>query len=259
MRCCSFVRMSSQPTPSTVASMLVQANHILARKQILDGFGHVSARHPERSDRFLISRSMAPALVSTADIMTLDLSGEPCDGDARKPFLERFIHAAIYQARPDVGAVAHSHSPAVIPFSVVPSAPLRPTCHMAGFIIDQAPIFEIREAAGGASDMLIRSPDLGTALARKLGSSSVILMRGHGSTTVGPDIRLAVYRAIYLEVNARIQSEAMRLGPVTYLNAAEAGNIDGVNATQIERSWDLWCREIQALDSGGTGGPQHDA
>ena len=238
--------MSSQTTPAAVVSMLVQANHILARKQILDGFGHVSARHPERSDRFLIARSMAPALVSAADIMTLDLSGEPCDGDTRKPFLERFIHAAIYQARPDVGAVAHSHSPAVIPFSVVPNAPLRPTCHMAGFIIDQDPIFEIREAAGEASDMLIRSPELGTALARTLGSSSVILMRGHGSTTVGPDIRLAVYRAIYLEVNARIQSDAMRLGPVIYLNAAEAGNIDGVNATQIERSWDLWCREIQA-------------
>ena len=119
--------MSSQPTPSAVASMLVQANHILAHKQILDGFGHVSARHPERPDRFLIARSMAPALVSAADIMTLDLSGEPCDGDTRKPFLERFIHAAIYKGRPDVGSVVHSHSPAVIPFSVVPSAPLRPT------------------------------------------------------------------------------------------------------------------------------------
>jgi ribulose-5-phosphate 4-epimerase/fuculose-1-phosphate aldolase len=248
--------MNSQPTPSSVASMLVQANHILARKQLLDGFGHVSARHPERSDRFLIARSMAPALVSAADIMTLDLSGEPCDGDTRKPFLERFIHAAIYKARPNVGSVVHSHSPAVIPFSVVPSAPLRPTCHTAGFIIDQAPVFEIREAAGEASDMLIRSPDLGTALAQKLGSSSVILMRGHGSTAVGPDIRLAVYRAIYLEVNARIQSEAMRLGPVIYLNAAEAANIDVINAAQIDRSWDLWCREIQALDSVGTGGPQ---
>lgn len=248
--------MNSQPTPSSVASMLVQANRILARKQILDGFGHVSARHPERPDRFLIARSMAPALVSAADIMTLDLSGEPCDGDTRKPFLERFIHAAIYKARPNVGSVVHSHSPAVIPFSVVPSAPLRPTCHMAGFIIDQAPVFEIREAAGEASDMLIRSPDLGTALARKLGSCSVILMRGHGSTAVGPDIRLAVYRAIYLEANARIQSEAMRLGPVIYLNAAEAANIDAINAAQIDRAWDLWCREIQAPDSGGTGGPQ---
>jgi ribulose-5-phosphate 4-epimerase/fuculose-1-phosphate aldolase len=251
--------MSSQPTLSSVASMLVQANHILARKQVLDGFGHVSARHPDRSDRFLIARSMAPALVSTADIMTLDLSAEPCDGDTRKPFLERFIHAAIYKARPDVGSVVHSHSPAVIPFSVVPSVPLRPTCHTAGFIIDQAPIFEIRDAAGETSDMLIRSTDLGTALAQRLGSSSVILLRGHGSVVVAPDIRLAVYRAIYLEVNARIQSEALRLGPVTYLNAAEAANIDVVNAAQIERSWDLWCREIHAPGSRATGGPQRDA
>jgi len=229
--------------------MLVQASHILARKQVLDGFGHVSARHPERPDQFLIARSIAPALVGADDIMTLDLSGQPCDGDQRKPFLERFIHAAIYQARPDIGSVVHSHSPAVIPFGVVPSAPLRPICHTAGFIIDQAPVFEIRETAGEASDMLIRSPQLGTALAQKLGSHSVVLMRGHGSTAVGPDIRLAVYRAVYLEVNARIQSEAMRLGPVTYLNPAEAANIDAVNSSQIERSWNLWCREIAASDN----------
>jgi HCOMODA/2-hydroxy-3-carboxy-muconic semialdehyde decarboxylase len=227
-----------------IATMLVQANHILAHKHIVDGFGHVSARHPEHPDRFLISRSMAPALVRAEDIMTLDLSGEPCDGDRRKAFVERFIHAAIYKARPDVGSVVHSHSPTVIPFGIVPGTPLRPTCHMAGFLIDQAPVFEIREVAGEASDMLIRTPDIAASLAERLGMNAVVLMRGHGSTAVGSDIRVAVFRAIYLEVNARIQIDAMHLGPVTYLNAAEAANVDALNAVQVDRAWDLWCREI---------------
>lgn len=229
-----------------VTELLVQANHILAHKHIVDGFGHVSARHPANPARFLISRSMAPALVRNEDIMALDTSGEPCDGDTRKPFLERFIHAAIYHARPDVGAIVHSHSAAVIPFGVVRGTPLRPVSHMAGFLINQAPVFEIREAAGEASDMLIRTPSIGAALARRLGDSAVILMRGHGSTAVGRDIREAVFRAIYLEVNAKIQSEAMHLGPVTYLNAAEAANIDAAHAGQLDRAWDLWRREISS-------------
>jgi HCOMODA/2-hydroxy-3-carboxy-muconic semialdehyde decarboxylase len=230
--------------PAASIRMLVQASHILSRKQIVDGFGHVSTRHPENSQKFLISRSIAPALVSSEDIMTMDLSGEPCDADGRKPFLERYIHAAIYRVRPDIRAVVHSHSPAVIPFTVVPEAPLRPVCHMAGFLGDQTPIFEIRDVAGETRDMLIRTPELGTALAQRLGNDAVILMRGHGSTTVGRDIAEAVFRAVYLEVNARIQSDAMRLGAVTSLNRAEASNAAAANVGQIGRAWDLWCREL---------------
>lgn len=241
--------MSSESTLGSVTEMLVRANHILAHKQILDGFGHVSARHPQSDAQFLISRSMAPALVRTEDIMAIDFSGEPCDGDTRKPFLERFIHAAIYRARPDVRAIVHSHSAAVIPFGVVPGTPLRPVCHMAGFLTHQAPVFEIRDAAGENSDMLIRTPSIASSLAQRLGDNAVILMRGHGSTTVARDIPEAVFRAIYLEVNARIQCEALRLGPVTYLNPAEAANVDAANVGQIDRAWNLWCREIGAESS----------
>lgn len=227
--------------------MLVQASRILAQRNIVDGFGHVSVRHPQRPRTFLISRSMAPALVTAEDIMTISFSGEPCDSDERKAFLERFIHGAIYEARADVGAVVHSHSPAVIPFSVVPGTPLRPVCHMAGFLVSQAPVFEIRDVAGDASDMLVCTSGIAQEMAQRLGRDAVILMRGHGSTTVGRDIREAVFRAVYLEVNARIQSEALRLGPVTYLNAAEARNVEAANASQVDRVWELWCRELGNL------------
>lgn len=176
--------------------------------------------------------------------MTISFSGDPCDSDERRTFLERFIHAAIYDARADVGAVVHSHSSAVIPYGVVPGTPLRPVCHMAGFLMTQAPVFEIRDVAGDASDMLVRTLGIGQAMAQQLGQNAVILMRGHGSTAVGRDIREAVFRAVYLEVNAKIQSEALRLGPVTYLNAAEAQNVEAANAGQLDRAWELWCREL---------------
>ena len=233
---------------STTATtgVLVQASRILALKGIVDGFGHVSARHPENAEIFLISRSMAPALVTEEDIMTVAIDGTVRGSDNRRPFLERFIHASIYAARSDVGAVVHSHSPAVIPFGVVKGAPLRPVCHMAGFLPQQTPVFEIREVAGDASDMLVRTPDVADALAQRLGPEPVILMRGHGSTTVGHDLREAVFRAIYLEVNARIQLEALRLGAVTYLNASEAANVAAANAGQLDRAWDLWCRELNS-------------
>jgi len=222
---------------------LVAASHILARHGVVDGFGHVSMRHPHTADRFLISRSMAPALVTAADIMTLDLDGDPLDDD-RAPFLERFIHAELYRARPDIGAIAHSHSPAVIPFGVVADVPLRPIYHMSAFLGEGAQLFEIRDAAGPASDMLIRDAPLGRALANVLGDAAAVLMRGHGATVVAPTLKLAVFRAVYLELNARMQADAMRLGPVTFLNAAEAANASRANEGQVDRAWQLWRREI---------------
>ena len=225
---------------------LVDANHILFDQGVVDGFGHVSLRDPEAADRFLIARSMAPSLVGAGDIMSLGLDGAPEAGDDRQPYLERFIHGEIYRARPDVMAVVHSHSPAVIPFGVVATAALRPVCHMAGFIEDQAPVFEIRETAGTGSDMLIRSADLGAALARDLGGSSVVLMRGHGSTVVGTSLRQAVFRAVYTEINARLASEALRLGQPTYLTAEEARAASAVNDGQIGRAWELWRQGAEA-------------
>lgn len=229
---------------------LVTASHILAAQGIVDGFGHVSIRHPHDSARFLIARSMAPALVTAKDIMQLDLHGAPCDGDERRPFLERFIHAAVYAARDDVGAVVHSHSPSVIPFGVVRSSPLQPVFHMAGFLGGPAPIFEIRDAGGDDTDMLVRDEPLGQALATTLGEHAAVLMRGHGSTTVGAHVREAVFNAVYLETNARIQAAAMQLGEVTFLNPVEAKNTAAAQRGQIDRAWDLWCRDISVRQSG---------
>src|SRR5437867_42002 len=113
---------------------LVDANHILFNEGVVDAFGHVSVRHQERPDRFLLSRSMAPGLVGPEDIIEFDLNGRSLDSAGRPAYLERFIHAAVYRARPDVMAVVHSHSPSVVPFSVVKSVTLRPVCHMSGFL-----------------------------------------------------------------------------------------------------------------------------
>lgn len=229
-----------------LAARLAEANHILFHQGVVDGFGHVSARDPDDPSRFLIARSMAPALVTADDIMRLDLDGAPEPGDERRPYLERFIHGEIYRIRPDVQAVVHSHSPAVIPFGVVRGAALRPICHMAGFIDDQAPVFEIRETAGEESNLLITDRPLGRALADRLAANSVVLMRGHGSTVVGASIEQAVFRAVYTEVNARLQAEALRLGDPTYLTAGEARAAAAVNDSQIGRAWDLWVRAARA-------------
>ena len=160
-------------------------------------------------------------------------------------YLERFIHGEIYRRRPDVMAVVHSHSPTVVPFSVVPNVKLRPVCHMSGFLGQGVPTFEIRDVAGEGSDLLIRSRELGAALAQSLGSALIVLMRGHGSTVVGETLRHAVYRAVYAEINARLQSEAMRFGePVIYLTPDEATATFKNIETQIKRPWDLWKKRV---------------
>ena len=219
---------------------LVDANHILYDQRVVDGFGHVSVRDPGNAGRFFLARSMAPALVGADDILTFDLDGNALGGDERPPYLERFIHGEIYRARSDVMAVVHNHSPCVIPFGVVSSAPLRPICHMSGFLHPQAPVFEIRSAAGTASDMLIRDRALGAALARSLGGHAAVLMRGHGATVVGTTLRQAVFRAVYTEVNARLQTEALRLGAVTFLTAEEAASAAAMNDKVLNRAWELW-------------------
>jgi len=229
----------------TVIDDLVAANHILYRQGVLDGFGHVSGRHPTNPERFLLARSMAPAQVTHADIQEYELDGTPVDPDGPKPYLERFIHGEIFRARPDVMAVVHSHSPSVVPFGVVPTVPLRSICHMSGFIGEGAPVFEIRETAGPSSDMLIRTPELGVALADVLGAKAVVLMRGHGSTVVGKSVRQAVFRAVYTEVNAKLQSEALKLGPPVFLTAGEAAAASATNDGQIDRSWNLWREQVQ--------------
>jgi HCOMODA/2-hydroxy-3-carboxy-muconic semialdehyde decarboxylase len=222
---------------------LVLANRILYHLGVVDGFGHVSVRHERDPERFLLARNMAPALVTAEDVMTFALDGTAL-GDPRVPYLERFIHGSIYRARPDVGAVVHSHSASVIPFGVVSGVTMRPLFHMASFLRGAVPVFEIRDAAGEDNDMLIRDEALGDALARSLGDGPVVLMRGHGSTAVGRDVREAVFRAFYTEANARVQADALRLGAPTFLSDREALRSSESNAGQIARAWDLWSRSV---------------
>ena len=225
---------------------VVLANRILYRQGVVDGFGHVSARHDRSPAHFLLSRNMAPGLVRRDDIVTFDQDGAALDAGGRRVYLERFIHAEIYRARPDVQAVVHSHSPSVIPFGVT-QQPLRPVFHMCGFLGDGTSLFEIRDVAGD-TDMLISDGRLGAALAATLGAGTTVLMRGHGSTVVGASVEQAVYRAIYAEVNARLQIQARQLGNVTYLNAGEAARAAAINDTQLPRVWDLWTREVGSID-----------
>ncbi len=224
---------------------LVLANHILALQGVVDGFGHISVRSAKDPNHYFISRSRAPALVSADDIMEYDLDDQPINPRGRTSYLERFIHSEIYKARPDVQSVIHSHSPAVIPFGVS-NVPLRPISHMAGFLITAVPVFEIRDAGGNATDMLIRNKALGAALAQRLGSGTVVLMRGHGDTVVGNSIKTAVLHAIYTEANARLESDAIQLGgKITFLNETEAAKIGEQNDKLVDRPWELW--RIEAL------------
>ena len=228
---------------------LVAANRILYNEDVVDGFGHVSVRHDQRPDNFLLARSMAPGLVTADDIMEFDRDGEAVDPQGRTPYLERFIHSEIYKTRPDVQAVVHSHSPSVIPFGVV-ATPLRPIYHMSSFLGAGVPVFEIRETGGLASDMLVRNPALGAALAKTLGNCAVALLRGHGNVVVGGSIREVVFRAVYTEINARLATEALRLGEgrVIFLNDEEAKASTETNRAQIGRPWELW--KAKALATG---------
>lgn len=224
---------------------LVAASHILFGQGVLDAFGHVSMRHPQDAGRFLQCRNMAPALVAADDIVQFELDGTPIDAAGRPVYLERFIHGQIYRARPDVMAVVHSHSPSVVPFSVVKTAPLRPLCHMAGFIGKGAPVFEIRDAGGDGTSLLVTDNRLGEALATSLGEESLILMRGHGSTVVADTLRKVVYRAVYAEINARAQIQATQLGAVTFLSEAEVRTATTMVESQVARAWDLWKKKAE--------------
>ncbi|MDM9560101.1 MULTISPECIES: class II aldolase/adducin family protein [Bordetella] len=231
--------MSTAPDLTACIDDLVVANRVLARFGVLDGFGHVSVRHPRDPQRFLLSRSLAPELVTADDIMEFGMDSEPVAGDARKPYLERYIHGEIYRARPDVQAVVHSHSPSVIPFAGS-SVRLRPIYHMAGFLGGGAPVFDIR-CCFGDTDMLVRNRDHGRELAGTLGERSVALMRGHGFVAVGPSIPVAVYRAMYTEMNAALQHKAIGLnGDITYLSEQEAALADEMMAGVMNRPWELW-------------------
>ncbi len=239
----------AEPPAAGLVDELVLANHILSRHRVVDAFGHVSVRHDQDPERFLLARNMAPALVAKSDIVEFHLDGTPVNAHGRSIYLERFIHGEIYRAREDVGAVVHSHAPAVVPFGVSRTASLKPVWHMSGFLGLETPVFEIRDAAGDASDLLIRSNELGGALASTLDQACVVLMRGHGATVVGESIRQVVFRAVYTQLNAELQLQALQLGSVDYLTAGEVGATTVSVGSQVDRAWNLWKREVQNADT----------
>jgi ribulose-5-phosphate 4-epimerase/fuculose-1-phosphate aldolase len=221
---------------------LVAGSRILADHGVLDAYGHISVRSDKRPGHFLMSRSRAPALMTAADVMELGTDSEAVGGDKRKGFIERYIHGEIYRARPEVTAVVHSHSPSVIPFGVTRTM-LRPIYHMGSFLWSGAPVWDIRKVRE-QNDLLVRDRPLGEALAGALGKCHCVLMRGHGMTVVGASVQEAVFRAIYTEMNARLQLQAMQLkGPIEFLTDEEGRRSTAANAGTLERPWEVWKRK----------------
>jgi len=216
---------------------LVAANRILAEHGVIDAYGHVSMRSPQDPQRFLLARAIAPETVQREDILEYNLEAAPVDARGRDSVTERFIHSEIYRARTDVMAVVHNHSPSVIPFSVT-GVKMRALFHMASFVGDGLPVFEIRKVRKG-TDLLVKDAKLGRALAETLATKSAALMRGHGSVTVGENLRRAVGRSVYLEMSARMQLQALLLSSkITYMDAAEVKASAPVQ--DYKRAWPMW-------------------
>jgi HCOMODA/2-hydroxy-3-carboxy-muconic semialdehyde decarboxylase len=231
-----------------ITEELVDANRILADNGIVDAFGHVSVR--VSTNRFLLARNVAPGQVTAGDILEFNADSEPAGANESSMYLERYIHGELYRSRPDVGAVVHHHAFSSVAFGLVNGVGLRPVCHMAGFLGSYTPVFEIRTVAGDDSDLLIRNRELGLALAVTLGSASTVLMRGHGATVVGRDLRQAVYRAVYSEWNARLQLMSLSVGQPTYLTDGESQATAAALDRQIDRAWNIWRQAAYSTDPG---------
>ena len=217
---------------------LVVASRVLAKHGILDAWGHVSIRHPANPERYLLSRARAAALVSADDIMEFDLESNPIDQRGRRMFLERFIHGQAYRARPDVNAVVHSHSPTMIPFSVT-GEPLRGISHIASFLVEEVPLWDIRDC-GCTQGLLVTNNEQGSSLAKALGQGPVALMRGHGNLVVAPDIKRAVHRALYTEVNAQQLTTALSFKrPIKFIARDEAQD-----PKRLDDAWEVWKSEV---------------
>jgi len=216
---------------------LVAAYRILAAHGVIDAYGHVSIRSPKNPKRYYLAKSLAPEKVRLEDMIEYDLDSTPLDDQGRESVRERFIHGEIYKTRPEVMSVVHNHSPSVIPFSVT-GVPMKPIYHMAAFIGEGVPVFEIRKVRKG-TDLLVKDNQLGAALAKTLGKSPASLMRGHGSVVVGENLPRAVGRSIYLEQSAQLQMQAMLLSKkVAYLDKAEVAASNPVQ--DYKRAWPLW-------------------
>jgi HCOMODA/2-hydroxy-3-carboxy-muconic semialdehyde decarboxylase len=216
---------------------LVAANRILAEHGVIDAYGHVSIRSPDNPNRYFLARSIAPQMVQIEDLLEYDIDSKPIDPQGRESVRERFIHSEIYRARPDVMSVVHNHSPSVIPFSVT-GVPMKALFHMASFIGDGLPNFEIRKVKKG-SDLLVSDPKLGKALAKALGKSPATLMRGHGAAVTGENLQRSVGRSIYLEMSAVMQMQALLLSrKINFMDKKEVAASASVQ--DYKRAWPLW-------------------
>jgi len=218
---------------------LVTANRILAREGIVDSFGHVSARHPDNPQHYLLSRARAPERIERDDLVEYRLDGTAIDERGRAPYMERFIHGAIYEARPDVHAVVHNHSPSVIPFGVT-GTKLKPLLHMCALCGPEVPVWD-SQAKFGDTTLLVSDMAMGRDLAQLLGARPAALMRGHGATVVGRSVRHAVYIAVYLELGAKLQMQAMTMGDIKFLTPGEIDKIVArLSDYSLNRAWENW-------------------
>ena len=234
---------SGGPVERAVLEDLAAASRILADQGVFDAAGHVSMRHPGHSERFLMSRSLAPQMITADDIMEFDIDSNAVDARGRSGFIERFLHGEIFRARPDVMAIAHSHSPSTIAFGLS-NVPMRAMYHNAAFLAAGVPVFDIREKFG-ATDIVISTLEKGAALAKVLADKPVALLRAHGMVATGPSLPVAVFRAIFTVTSAAIQHQALALGgPVAALDAEEGRLADVVNVQTVGRSWDLWKKRV---------------
>jgi HCOMODA/2-hydroxy-3-carboxy-muconic semialdehyde decarboxylase len=220
---------------------IVTANRILAHEGVVDSFGHISARNPENPNTFFLSRARAPERIEVDDIMEFTLEGEPVDARGRAPYLERYIHGGLYEARPDVHSVVHNHSPSVIPFGITNNK-LKPLLHMCANIGHDVPTWDSHDKFGDTA-LLVENVAMGRDMAKAVGSAPTILMRGHGATVAGKNIRHAVFVSIYLEVNAKLQMQAMAMGDIKFLTAGEVDKvIERTGPYTLNRAWENWCR-----------------
>ena len=217
---------------------LVIANRILANENVVDAYGHVSIRHPRDPQRFFLARSLSPDRVERGDIMEFDLEGNPTGGDARQPYLERFIHAAAYEARPDVQAVVHAHAEDVLPFGIT-AAPLRPVIHSGSFMGEHVPLWDIRDRFGD-TNLLVTNMPQGRDLAKTLGGNNVALMRGHGFVAAARSLIEVVRMSVYVPRNARVLLAGLRLGEVKPLSPGEIAARDAGYKPYSPETWRAW-------------------
>ena len=229
---------------------LVIANRILAHQNVVDAYGHVSMRHPNNPNHFLLSRSRSPELVTEDDIMEFTLDGKVVGNDKRPPYLERFIHGSLYESRPDVNAVVHSHAEETLPFGLT-DVPLKPVIHVASSMGATIPVWDIADKFGSNTNLLVVNPDQGRDLAKRMGQGRITLMRGHGFAAAGVTVMDVVRLAVYLPVNARVMTAAMRLSP--NFKALAPGEIEqpthfNPKAPESWRAWEYWARRAGVVE-----------